>query len=116
HELARLSASRTESHPVDDVVQPRFEEAQQILTGRRFAPGCNGEITTKLTLEDAIGAAQFLFLAQLIAIVRHPHPRLHPMLSRFGVEFAFRVQRSTCALQEKVGLFPARKLALRSDV
>ena len=45
-ELARFGARRAEAHAVDDVVEPRFEQLQQVLAGRALAaappPGSSG--------------------------------------------------------------------------
>ena len=37
HELPRFGARRAEAHPVDDVVEPRLEQLQQVRAGRALA-------------------------------------------------------------------------------
>jgi hypothetical protein len=69
-----------------------------------------------LPLEDAVGPAKFLLLAQLVAKVGLAHAGFHAMLPGFGFEFALGVERTTRAFQEKVGAFPSRQLAFGSDV
>src|SRR5439155_23076085 len=107
---------RAEAHAVDDVVQPRFEQPQQVRAGRALALRRHGEVALELPLEHAVRAAQLLLFAQLLAIVGHPHPGLHAVLAGLGVELAFGIERATRALQEKVSAFPARQLAFSSEV
>src|SRR5438105_14441416 len=113
-QLARLGPGRAEAHAVDDVVQPRFEQPQQILSRRTFALRRHAEIALKLTLEHPVGSAQLLLLAQLLAVVRHPHPRLHTVLTGLGVQLALGVERPAGAFQKKVGAFSPRQLAFGS--
>src|SRR6266545_1904862 len=115
-ELTRLGARRAETHPVDDVVEARLEQLQQVRAGRAFAGRGRGEIAAKLSFEQSIHAPQLLLFAQLQAVVRRAHAGLHPVLSGLGLELALRVERTARALQEKVRAFPARELALRSNV
>src|SRR4030095_7257808 len=108
HELARLRARRAEAHPIDDVVEPRLEELQQIRAGRALAPRGLAEIAAELPLEDPVRAAQLLLLAQLVAVVGHPHARSHPVLTGLRVELALRFERAARALQEEGSAFPPR--------
>src|SRR6185503_1605087 len=116
HQLTGFGPGRAESHAVDDIVQPRLEQLQQILAGRSLALRGHHEIAAELPLEDAVGAAQLLFFAQLVAVVRLAHAGFHAMLTRLGVELALGVERSTRAFQEKVGAFPSRQLTFGSEV
>src|SRR5690606_5309413 len=36
NQLTRLGASRRETHPINDVVEPRLEHPQKVLAGRAF--------------------------------------------------------------------------------
>src|SRR5208283_1171469 len=98
------------------VVQPRFEQPEQIFTRRALALRRHREVALELPLEYTVGAAQLLLLAQLFAVVGHPHPGFHAVLAGLGVELALGVERSARALQEQVGSFPASQLAFRSNV
>src|SRR5438034_2304846 len=105
HELARFGARRAETHAVDDVIETRLEESQQVVPSRSLALRSHPEVTPELPLENAVGSAQLLLLAQLIAIARLTHARAHAMLARLGVELALGVERPARAFQEKVGAF-----------
>src|SRR5205085_3959077 len=115
-ELARLGARRAEAHPIDDVIQPRFEKSQQVLAGRSLALRGHREIALKLPFEHAVRATQLLLLAELLAVVGHPHPRFHAVLPRLRVELAFGIERAARALEEQVRSFAARELAFGSEV
>ena len=94
----------------------RFKELQKIGAGRTLAPRGLAEVAAKLPLEDPVGPAELLLLAQLVAVIRHAHARQHPVLAGLGFELALGVERAARALQEKVGAFPARQLAFGSGV
>src|SRR6185437_535561 len=113
HELARFGARRSQSHPVDDVVETRFEELQQVRARRALALRRLGEIAPELPLEHTVDPAQLLLFAELMAVVRRARAGPHAMLARLGVELALRVERSPRAFQEEVGAFPSRQLAFR---
>ena len=115
-ELPCLGASRAESHAVDDVVQTRLEQLQQVRAGRALVLRGHREIAAELPLEDAVGPTQLLLLAQLIAVVRLAHAGFHAVLTWLGVELALGVERSTRAFQEEIGPFPSRQLAFWSGV
>ena len=68
-ELARLGARRREAHPVDDVVEPHLERAEQVLAGHAGPVLGIDEVVAELALEDAVGAADLLLLAQLEAVL-----------------------------------------------
>src|SRR5262249_7196806 len=115
-ELPRFRTRRAEAHPVDDVIQPRFEQLQQVRAGRALALRGALEVQAELALEDAVRAAQLLLFAKLVAVIRRAHARLDAVLSRLGVQLALGVERSTRAFQEKVSAFPSRQLAFGSGV
>src|SRR5207244_1364276 len=68
HQLARLVAAERESCTEHHVVEPRLEQAQQVLT--RDALHARGflVIVAELTLENAVDAARALLLTKLHAI------------------------------------------------
>ena len=75
HELARFGARAAHAHPVDDVVEARLEQLQQVLAGRALALRRLGEVAAELPLEHAVDAAELLLLAQLLAVVGDAHDR-----------------------------------------
>src|SRR5688572_12844243 len=109
-ELARLGARRREAHAVHDVVEPRFEHAQQVLTRRAFDLRRLLVIVAELPLEHAVHAAQLLLLAKLHAVVRQALPPLTGAAWGY-FELALRLERFEPALQEQVSAFATRKLA-----
>src|SRR5437773_3522502 len=50
YELPCFTARRTEPHPIYDVIEPRFEQLEQILAGRALAPSRRREIALELPL------------------------------------------------------------------
>ena len=60
---------RGEAHPVDDVVEAQLERAQQVLAGHAGAVLGVDEVVAELALEDAVGPADLLLLAQLEAVL-----------------------------------------------
>src|SRR5262249_11268150 len=64
-ELARLRARVGEAEPVDDVVEPGLEDAEEVLAGLALAPLGLEEVAPELALGDAVDVAGLLFLAQL---------------------------------------------------
>ena len=116
HELPRFGARAAHAHPVDDVVQARLEQLQQVLAGRALALRRLGEVAAELPLEHAVDAAELLLLAQLLAVVGDAKTGLLSVLPRLGLELALGVERSTRAFQEKVGAFPSSQLAFGADI
>src|SRR5437764_1493925 len=68
-ELARLGAGGAEAHAVDDVVQARFEQHQELGTRVALAAGGFLEIAAELLLQHAVHALDLLLFAQLQAEV-----------------------------------------------
>ena len=60
---------RREAHPVDDVVEAQLERAEQVLAGHAGPVLGVDEVVAELALEDAVGAADLLLLAQLQAVL-----------------------------------------------
>src|SRR4051794_7842216 len=65
HELPCLRARCGEAQAVDDVVEARLEEPQQLLARDAGAPGRLLVVVAELLLEQAVVAARLLLLAQL---------------------------------------------------
>ena len=68
-QLARFGARRAEAHAVDDVVEARLEQRQQVRAGVALAALGFGEVAAELALEHAVHALDLLLLAQLQAEV-----------------------------------------------
>ncbi len=112
-ELAGFRARRGETHTVDDVVQPSFEQAQQILARRALELRGALVIAAELTLQDAVHATELLFLAKLQAVVRQTRTTLRRTARRY-LEFALRLERPDATLQKQVRPFTAGQFALGS--
>src|SRR6185436_18239177 len=81
HDLARFAARGAEAHAVGDVVEARFEQLQQALAGdalgaRRVVVG-----VAELPLEQPVGVAHLLLLAQLLAVVGEARAALLAVLA-----------------------------------
>src|SRR5208282_3998817 len=93
-ELPCLGTRRSESHAIDDVVQARFEQSDQVRAGVAAATRGFGEIAAELALENAVHALDFLLLAQLYAVVGEARTRHATVLSRLAVRLALGVKRA----------------------
>ena len=115
-QLARLGARRPEAHPVDDVVEPRLQQHQQVLAGVALAARGFLVVAAELALEDAVHALQLLLLAQLRAVVRLARARDAAVLARLAVRLGLRVEGAARALQEEIGALAARELEFGSCI
>ena len=117
-ELACLRAGHREAHAVDDVVQTRFEHAQQVLAGIALLARGLLVIRVELALEQAIDALDLLLLAQLHAVVRDAAAlgAAGAVLAGLLLELALRIERARGALEAEIGAFAARELAGGSDI
>jgi len=111
YQLACFSASGTETHAVNDVVQTTLEQLQQVLTGSALQTGCFLVIVAELTLQNAIHTTDFLLLAQLSTVFRKTTAAL-TVNTRRGFQFALGVESAHAAFQEQVSTFATRQLAL----
>src|SRR5579863_1836184 len=107
HELTCFSARRAEAHAVDDVVETRFEQLQQVFTRVALASIGFGEVAAELALKHAVDALHFLLFAQLRAVVGRTSARGAAVLTRLAVKLALVSERTTCALQEEISAFTA---------
>ena len=70
--------------PVDDVVQPAFQDLQQLVTGLAGTAGRFGVVAAELLLHDAVGEAGLLLLLQLLAVFAFLDPRAAVLAGRVG--------------------------------
>ena len=70
HELPSLGTRGREAQAVDDVVQPRLEQAKEVLAADARAAGGLLVVVPELALEQAVVAARLLLLAQLEQVLR----------------------------------------------
>ena len=115
HELASLRSRRRDAHAVHGVVEPTFQQAQQVLTRRAFQLRRALVIVAELPLEHAVHATQLLLLTQLEAIVRQARPALC-CTARRNFELAFRLERPDATLQKQVRAFAAGQFTFWSKV
>jgi hypothetical protein len=65
HYLTGLAPTLRKAHPEDDVIQPRFEGDEQIVTGHtRYVVGIIEE-APELLLSQPVNPLYFLFLTEL---------------------------------------------------
>src|SRR5690606_38814601 len=114
HQLARLVTSRSEAHPIDDVVEPAFQHLQQVRAGRaRTARGLD-VVVAELALQHAVHAAQLQLFAQLRAVVGQAAAAFAFDATRRHFQLALGLERYHAALQQQVRAFATRQLALRT--
>jgi hypothetical protein len=116
HQLARFGAGRAEAHAVDDVVQARLEQRQQVRAGVALAALGFGEVAAELALQHAVHALDLLLLAQLQAEVAGARAGGAAMLAGLAVELGLVADGAAGALQEQVGAFTAGQFGLGSEV
>src|SRR5712671_136764 len=116
HQLARLSARRGKTHAVDHVVEPRFQELQQLFARGTGAARRHLVIATELALEYAVHATELLFLAQLQAVVGQLLPAFALDAAGRHLELALALERLGAALEKQVGALAAGKLACRTVI
>ena len=113
HELPRLLARRAQTKPVDHVVEPRLQVAQEVDSGHSRLPRRLVEIVAELLLEQPVDAAGLLLRAELQAVVgRLALARLavHPGRERATLDRALgRV--AALALQVELRAFAAAEAA-----
>src|SRR5258705_522688 len=116
HELARLGARRGKAHAVHDVVEPRFQELQQLLARGAGAARRLLVVATELALEHAVHAAELLLLAQLQAVIGQPLPPLALDAAGRHLELALALERLGAALEKQVGALPAGKVGCTTGI
>ena len=109
-ELAGGAPGAGQAGPVDDVVQPRFEDLQQRVAGLAGPRRGLGVVATELLLHDAVGVASLLLLLQLGQVFLLLGPRAAVLAGREGATLEGLVAA------DQVGLEPAGDLGDGSGV
>src|SRR3954469_14315999 len=112
-ELAGHVPGRREAGPVDDVVEPRLEDAQQVLAGLAGPAVGLLVVATELLLEDAVDARGLLLLAHLQQVLALLRARA-PVLTRGVGTDLDRALRGLALgpLEEQLGLLASAPLAV----
>src|SRR5882672_6799458 len=116
HELARLGARRGKAHAVDDVVEPRLQELEELLARGARATRRLLVVAAELALEHPVHAAEFLLLPQLQTVVGQPLPALALDAARRHLELALALQRLGTALEKQIGALAASELACGTGI
>src|SRR5580658_10432303 len=116
HQLPRLGARDGKAHPVDHVIETRFQKLQQRLAGRAGTARGLLVVVAELPLEHSIHAAQLLLLAQLQPVLGQTLLALALHTAGRHLELALRLERLRPALQEQVGPLASGELAFRTGV
>ena len=117
HELAGLRARCGEAQAVDDVVEARLEQAQQLLAGDAGAAGRLLVVVAELLLEQAVVAARLLLLAQLEQVLALLDAAAAVLTRRIRATLDRALLGETAlALQEELQAFAAAHAALRSEI
>src|SRR3954470_24662229 len=113
HELAGGVTRRGEPGPVDDVVEPRLEDAQQVLAGLPGAAVRLFVVAAELLLEDAVDARRLLLLAHLEQVLALLGARAAVLTRRVGPDLDRALRGLALGpLEEQLGLLPPAALAV----
>jgi hypothetical protein len=116
HELTRLRAGSRESQPVDDVVETRLEQAQEVLTGDPGSARRLRVVGAELLLEQAVVAARLLLLAQLEQVLRLLDAPTAVLAGRIAAALdRALLGQAALALEEEFHPLAAAETALRAD-
>jgi len=74
YQLASLGTGISEAQTVDDIIQPSFQQCQQIISGNARLLFRQGKEAVELLFHHSVGIANFLLLSQLEPAVRDPAP------------------------------------------
>src|SRR5689334_1920241 len=111
HELARGRTGDSEAHAVDDVVQARLEELQQVFTRVALLGGRLLVVVAELTLEQAVDALDLLLFAQLGRMVGQlALAGGGAVLAGLLLQLALGIERARRRLQAEVGAFATSEL------
>src|SRR4051812_1780472 len=69
HEVTSLRARSGDAHPVDHVVQPQLQRAEEVLAGHARTVLRIDEVVAELAFEDPVGPADLLLLAKLETVL-----------------------------------------------
>jgi hypothetical protein len=110
HKLSCLRPGIGEAESVNDIIQASFHQDHQVFTGNARLFFSYAESLPKLSLQNTVSVACFLFFTQLKTAVREPPPPSSGCLSRRFrplVNSAFRC-KATRALEKKfIAVTPA---------
>src|SRR4029077_11353604 len=117
HQLARLRARGGEAEPVDDVVEPRLEHAQQVVAGDATLLVGLLVVRAELRLEQPVVAARLLLLAQLQQVLALLDPAAAVLARRIraALDRAL-LGQAALALEEELHSLAAADTALRSEI
>ncbi len=119
HQLARGRTGHREAHAVDDVVETRLEELQQVFTRVALLVRRLLVVVAELAFQQTVGTLHLLLLAQLGGVVRQlaaTGAGTGTVLAGLLLQLALRVERAGRALEGQVGAFAARELTGRTDI
>src|SRR5438874_8992445 len=100
--LAGAGARRSETEPVDRVVQPPLHDAQEDFAGVFRRARRQLEITSKLPLEHAVESLQFLLL-----------PQAHAVFARLSAAGAVHARRLVATLNGALGALAPTSLQVQ---
>src|SRR5262249_34347781 len=105
------------AHAIDDVVETRFEHAQQVLAGVALQARRLGVVVAELALEQTVNALDLLLLAQLHGVVGQTRLlAAGAVLARLPLEFALRSDRAGRALEAEIGAFATREFEFGTEI
>src|SRR4051794_5171448 len=116
-ELARLRAGGGETEPVDDVVEARLEDPEQVLARDAADPIRLLVVGAELVLEQAVVAARLLLLAQLEQVLALLDPPAAVLARRIAAALdRALLGQAALALEEELHPLAAALLALGAAV
>ena len=117
YELAGLRARCGKAQAVDDVVQPRLEEAQELLARDARAAGRLLVVVAELLLEQAVVPARLLLLAQLEEVLALLDAAAAVLTRRIRATLdRSLLGEAALAFQEQLHALAAADAALRSEI
>ena len=116
-QLAGLRARAGEAEPVDDVVEPRLEHAQEVLAGVAGPAARLLVVVAELLLEQAVRAARLLLLAQLQQVLALLDAAAAVLTRRIraALDRAL-LGQAALALEEELEAFAAADAALGPEI
>src|ERR671924_579102 len=116
-ELPGLGGRRGEPEAVDDVVEPRLEQTEQVLAGDPGAPRGLRVVGAELLLEQSVVAARLLLLAQLEQVLGLLDAAAAVLARRVAAALDGALLREAAlALEEELHALPAADATLRAEV
>src|SRR5262249_27381099 len=116
-ELAGLRARRGEAEPVDDVVEPRLERAEEVLAGDARAARRLRIVDLELLLGQAVVAARLLLLAELEQVLALLDAAAAVLTRRVAAALdRALLGQAALPLEEELHALPAADTALRAHI